>query len=132
MSPIYAWHSFNHIAILSLCQLLAQFISNYYVVIINLLTNINEFCFQLKEWGFLCRDVFGAGLGSGDYGHLIIDHAEQLLRKFRSMREYSNQGFESLHKLQRLLYARATNHDQAGPGSSSMYFFYCHNLYVIL
>ena len=76
---------------------------------------------QLKEWGFLCRDVFGPRLGSGDYGHLLIEHAEQLLRKFRSLREYSNQGFEALHKLQRILYSRATNHDQSGPGSSSKY-----------
>ena len=81
--------------------------------------HVRFFLLQLKEWGLICRGVFGPSLGSGDYGHLLIDHAKQLLRKFRSLREYSNQGFESLHKLQRVLYSRATNHDQSGSGSSS-------------
>ncbi|XP_031562447.1 uncharacterized protein LOC116298204, partial [Actinia tenebrosa] len=73
---------------------------------------------KCKEWGFLLKKLFGVTLGTGDYGHLTIDHSAMLLRHFRSMYHYSGQGFEASHKLHRQLYSRATNHDQAGPGES--------------
>lgn len=57
-------------------------------------------------------------LGTGDYGHLVVDHSAMLLRHFRSLCEYSGQGFESSHKLHRQLYSKATNHDASGPGQS--------------
>ena len=66
---------------------------------------------QCKEWGFYLRELFGLGLGTGDYGHLTVEHASMLLRNFRSLRQYSNQGFEAAHKLQKQIYSRATNHD---------------------
>lgn len=75
-------------------------------------------CQQCKEWGFCLRDLFGLGLGTGDYGHLTVEHASMLLRKFRSLRHYSNQGFEASHKLQKQIYSRATNHDGSGEATS--------------
>ena len=74
--------------------------------------------FQCKEWGFLLKKLFGQHLGTGDYGHLVVDHSAMLLRHFRSMYKYSGQGFESSHKLHRQLYSKATNHDSSGPGQS--------------
>jgi hypothetical protein len=56
--------------------------------------------------------------GTGDYGHLTIDHSAVLLRQFQSLYHYSGQGFEASHKLHRQLYSRATNHDASGPGQS--------------
>lgn len=73
---------------------------------------------KCKEWGFLLKKLFGHHLGTGDYGHLVVDHSAMLLRHFRSMYKYSGQGFESSHKLHRQLYSRATNHDASGPGQS--------------
>lgn len=73
---------------------------------------------QCKEWGFLLKKLFGLHLGTGDYGHLVIDHSAMLLRQFRSLHKYSGQGFEASHKLHRSLYSRATNHDSAEPGQS--------------
>lgn len=80
-----------------------------------------EFAFssQAKEWGFLLREVFGDRLGTGDYGHLTIEHTSMLFRRFRSFTRYSNQGFEALHRMQRQSYARATNHDGKAFGKSS-------------
>lgn len=75
-------------------------------------------CQQCMEWGFCLRDLFGLGLGTGDYGHLTVEHASMLLRKFRSLRHYSNQGFEASHKLQKQIYSRATNHDGSGEATS--------------
>lgn len=76
------------------------------------------FFFQCKEWGFLLKQLLGQHLGTGDYGHLVVDHSAMLLRHFRSMYKYSGQGFESSHKLHRQLYSKATNHDSSGPGQS--------------
>ena len=73
---------------------------------------------QCKEWGFYLRELFGLGLGTGDYGHLTVKHASMLLRNFRSLRQYSNQGFEAAHKLQKQIYSRATNHDGSGEATS--------------
>lgn len=64
-------------------------------------------CFQCKHWGIVLRHIFGVSLGTGDYGHLTIEHAAMLMRRFRSMTRYSNHGFEAAHKLQRQLYSRA-------------------------
>lgn len=69
------------------------------------------------EWGFCLRDLFGLGLGTSDYGHLTVEHASMLLRNFRSLRDYSNQGFEASHKLQKQIYSRVTNHDSSGEAS---------------
>lgn len=77
------------------------------------------FTMQCKEWGFLLKKLFGIHLGTGDYGHLVIDHSAMLLRQFRSLYKYSGQGFEASHKLHRQLYSRATNHDASEPGQSS-------------
>nr|XP_058962552.1 uncharacterized protein LOC131789459 [Pocillopora verrucosa] len=79
---------------------------------------IDVFDLECKEWGFCLRDLFGLGLGTGDYGHLTVEHASMLLRNFRSLRDYSNQGFEASHKLQKQIYSRATNHDGSGEASS--------------
>ena len=38
--------------------------------------------FQCKEWGFLLREMFGGKLGTGDYGHLTIEHVPMLMRNF--------------------------------------------------
>ncbi|KAK3718102.1 hypothetical protein QZH41_017200, partial [Actinostola sp. cb2023] len=73
---------------------------------------------QCKEWGFLLKKLFDIHLGTGDYGHLCVDHSAMLLRQFRSFREYSGQGFEASHKLHRAIFSRATNHDSSGPGQS--------------
>ncbi|CAB4001503.1 Hypothetical predicted protein, partial [Paramuricea clavata] len=73
---------------------------------------------QCKEWGLQLRETFGPLLGTGDYGHLVIEHASMLMRTFGSMREFSNQGFESSHKVDRRLYQQATNHDMHQKDSS--------------
>ncbi|XP_068705840.1 uncharacterized protein [Montipora foliosa] len=79
---------------------------------------IDVFDLECKEWGFSLRDLFGLGLGTGDYGHLTVEHASMLLRNFRSLRHYSNQGFEAAHKLQKQIFSRATNHDGSGEATS--------------
>jgi len=79
---------------------------------------IDVFDLKCKEWGFCLRDLFGLGLGTGDYGHQTVEHASMLRRKFRSLRHYSNQGFEASHKLQKQMYSRATNHDDSGQATS--------------
>ncbi len=43
-----------------------------------------------------------------------------LMRTFGSMREFSNQGFESSHKVDRRLYLQATNHDICAEDSSGL------------
>ena len=78
---------------------------------------------QCKEWGFLLREMFGNKLGTGDYGHMTIEHVSMLMRNFLSLREYSNQGFEAAHSLQRQLYSKATSHDRHGHTSSSKFMF---------
>ncbi|KAK3722847.1 hypothetical protein QZH41_007802 [Actinostola sp. cb2023] len=77
-----------------------------------------KFITMCKEWGYVLRHLFGNQLGTGDYGHLTIEHASMLMRRFGSMRNYSGQGFEASHKLHRQLYAKATNHDLKEPGDS--------------
>ncbi|KAK3734790.1 hypothetical protein QZH41_020537 [Actinostola sp. cb2023] len=62
--------------------------------------------------------MFGQGLGTGDYGHMVIEHSPMLIRKFKSMGKYSNEGFEAAHKLHRQLYAQCTNHDSSFSESS--------------
>lgn len=74
--------------------------------------------FQCKEWGFLLKKLFGVTLGTGDYGHLTVEHSAMLFRQFGSFREYSGQGFEASHKLHRAIFSRATNHDASVPGQS--------------
>ena len=74
--------------------------------------------FQCKHWGIVLRHIFGVSLGTRDYGHLTIEHAPMLMRRFRSMTRYSNHSFEAAHKLQRQLYSRAKNHDCLAPASS--------------
>ena len=87
-------------------------------IVINVFIAFSFSFLQCKEWGFCLRDLFGLGLGTGDYGHLTVEHASMLLRNFRSLRDYSNQGFETSHKLQKQIYSRATNHDGSGEASS--------------
>lgn len=79
---------------------------------------IDIFDLECKKWGFYLRELFGSGLGTGDYGHLTVEHASMLLRNFRSLRHYSNQGFEAAHKLQKQIFSRATNHDGSGEATS--------------
>ncbi|CAH3034499.1 unnamed protein product [Porites evermanni] len=55
--------------------------------------------------------MFGRSLGTGDYGHLTIEHVPMLFRIHRLLHQLSNQGFEAAHKLQRQLYEKATSHD---------------------
>ena len=66
------------------------------------------------------RDTFSPLLGTGDYGHLMIEHGSMLMRTIRSMREFSNQAFESSYKADRRLYSQATNHDIHSNDSSSL------------
>ncbi|KAK3732232.1 hypothetical protein QZH41_020061 [Actinostola sp. cb2023] len=87
---------------------------------------IDMFDLECKEWGCLCREMFGPGLGTGDYGHMVIEHSAMLMRRFRSMGKYSNQGFEAAHKLHRQLYAQCTNHDSASSESSIQQMFVHH------
>lgn len=68
--------------------------------------------------GLPFEKAVGMHLGTGDYGHLVIDHSAMLLRYFRSFYKYSGQGFEASHKLHRSLYSKATSHDSSGPGQS--------------
>ncbi|KAK3729744.1 hypothetical protein QZH41_011207, partial [Actinostola sp. cb2023] len=75
---------------------------------------IDVFDVKCKEWGFLLLEMCGKSLGTGDYGHLTIEHASMLLRMHRSLCNLSNQGFEASHKLQRQLYLKATSHDSNG------------------
>ena len=76
--------------------------------------------------------MFGDGLGTGDYGHLTIEHAPMLLRRNGSLKEFSNQGFEASHTSQRQLYSRATDHDAAFSGSSGKIHNHELSLYTIL
>ena len=62
--------------------------------------------------------MFGPTLGTGDYGHITIEHVSMLFRNHRSLNKLSNQGFEAAHKLQRQLYAKATSHDASDSTSS--------------
>ena len=80
--------------------------------------------FKCQLWGRLLRHLFGVSLGTGDYGHLTVDHSAMLLRKHRSFVKYSNQGFEASHKVHRALYSRSTSHDQAGVGQSGLVYLY--------
>ena len=59
-------------------------------------------------------------MGTGDYGQLTIDHAPMLMRRFFTVRDYRNEGFEASHKGQRQMYLCQTSHDAAGDISSSM------------
>ena len=61
----------------------------------------NTYQIQCKECGFLCRELFGLELaiGTGDYGHLTVEHSPMLMRLFKSLARYSNQGFEAAHKV---------------------------------
>ena len=81
---------------------------------------MTTFYSQCKEWGYLLKELFGAGLGTGDYGHLTIDHAPMLMRRFLSMKDYSQQWFEASHKDQRQLWLKASSHDCKGEATSSM------------
>ena len=65
--------------------------------------------------------MFGNQLGTGDYGHITIEHASMFMRNFLSLKEYSNQGFEAAHSLQRQLFSRATSNDRHGYASSSKF-----------
>lgn len=81
--------------------------------------DIDLFEIKCREWGELLKELFGNSLGTGDYGHLTIDHAPMLMRRFLSMKEYSQQGFEASHKDHRQLWLKASSHDQQGEASSS-------------
>jgi hypothetical protein len=65
--------------------------------------------------------MFGATLGTGDYGHMTIEHTSMLFREFGSLREYSNQSIEAAHSMHRQLYSKATSHDRHGYTSSSKF-----------
>ncbi|XP_044170152.1 uncharacterized protein LOC122954217 isoform X1 [Acropora millepora] len=80
--------------------------------------DIDLFDIKCKEWGFLLKELFGSGLGTGDYAHLTIDHAPMLMRRFLTMKDYSQQGFEASHKDQRQLWLKASSHDCKGECAS--------------
>ena len=73
---------------------------------------------QCKEWGFLLLEMFGPTLGTGDYGHMTIEHVSMLFCNHQSLNKLSNQGFEAAHKRQRQLYTKATLHDASNSTSS--------------
>lgn len=64
-------------------------------------------------------ELFGSNLGSGDYVHLLVDHAPMLFRRFLSFSDFTQQGFEASHKDQRRVWLTATSHDQHGEATSS-------------
>jgi hypothetical protein len=72
------------------------------------------FASKCKEWGFHLLFLFKSGLGCGDYGHIVIEHAAMLSRVFRSMKDYSNQGLEAAHLQEKIIFSKATSHDGAG------------------
>ena len=77
------------------------------------------FNFVVQTLGNITEARFiGVCPGTGDYGHITVEHAPMLMHCFQSMTRYSNQVFEAAHKLQRQLYSRATNHDCLGLASS--------------
>jgi len=39
---------------------------------------IDIFDVKCKEWGFLLLEMFGNSLGTGDYGHLTVEHVPML------------------------------------------------------
>ena len=77
------------------------------------------FCSVVQRMGFLVNRIFGSSLETGDYGYLLIDHAHMLMRRFLSMTQFSQQGFEASHKDQRQLWLKASSHDHDGEASSS-------------
>lgn len=54
-------------------------------------------------------EMFGTNLGTGDYGHLTIEHVPMLFRAHCSLHHLSNQGFEAAHKLHKLKKQKLTN-----------------------
>ena len=44
------------------------------------------------------------------YLHIVVCHSVEMLKKFNSLSLYSQQGFEAAHKLQKLIWERATSH----------------------
>lgn len=74
----------------------------------------------------MLKDLFGSSLGTGDYGHLATDHTPMSMRRFLSMTEFSQQGFEASHKDQRQLWLKTSSHDQHGKASSSKLFNLLH------
>jgi len=66
---------------------------------------------QWREWGFLLLEVFSPNLGTGDYGHITIEHVSMLFCYHWSLNKLSNQGFEAANKLQWQLYTNTTSHD---------------------
>ena len=76
--------------------------------------NVFVLNFSVKSGAFFCRkpELFGVHLGTGEYGHLVIDHSAMLLPQFRSLYKYSGKGFEASHKLHRNLYSKAKNYDE--------------------
>ncbi|RMX35758.1 hypothetical protein pdam_00025354 [Pocillopora damicornis] len=82
------------------------------------LSSLSEKLAAIPRVGLPFEKAVGMHLGTGDYGHLVIDHSAMLLRYFRSFYKYSGQGFEASHKLHRSLYSKATSHDSSGPGHS--------------
>ena len=77
------------------------------------------FFLLVQKMGIPFTEVFDCNLGTGDYGHITIEHASMLFRKHLSLREYLNQGFEAADLLQRQLYSKATSHDRHGHATSS-------------
>lgn len=67
----------------------------------------------------MLKELFGSSLGMGDYGHLLVHHAPMLMRRFLSMTQFSQQGFEAAHKDQRQLWLKSTIHDCNEEASSS-------------
>lgn len=83
---------------------------------------------KARDWAHMYKIVAGLRLG-GDYIHLIVEHSGMLLRLHRycninvniflydfnnicrSLATYMNEGFESAHKLQRLLWSLCTFHN---------------------
>lgn len=82
---------------------------------------------------FLVVEMFGRSLGTGDYGHLTIEHVLMLFRIHRLLYQLSNRGFEAAHKLQRQLYAKATSHDAMDQTASCKYCnFHSHTIMLHL
>ena len=77
-------------------------------------------------------ELFGSNLGSGDYVHLLVDHAAMLFRRFLSFTNFTQQGFDASHKDQCRVWLTAASHDQHGEATSSTMTYICFNSFIAL
>lgn len=72
-----------------------------------------------QDWGRCMFDRYGER-SFRIYVHLLIDHGEDLMKRFGALGIYSNQAFENEHKRERIIYYRRTSHDGGKVGHNRM------------